>query len=335
MLVFRYFATRLLSYLVVIYLGITIVFVVPRFTPVNAAEAMINQAFSQGSFLDPLAAVAMRDNLMESFGLKGTLLEQYAGFMSRAFTGDFGPSFAVFPTPVSQLILEALPWTVGLLVVSSLLAWMLGNAVGLFAGYFETGAFWRILEGVAVAIYPVPYYILGLALILLVSYLFPMFPIGLGGVAIGIQPGLSWTFLVSAVQNALLPALSIVLVSYGWWFLSMKALASSLKREDHVVFAETMGLKRSTVLGQYVLRNAMLPQVTQLAMSLGTVFSGALLTEVLFAYPGLGSLLYTAAANGDYNLMVGIASLSVIAVATAGLLLDLFYPLLDPRVRYG
>lgn len=335
MLVFRYLSTRLLSYLLIIFVGITIVFLVPRFTPVSAAETIISQAYSQGAFLDPDAAEAMRANLLESFGLQGTLLQQYGGFLSRAVTFNFGPSFSVFPTPVSQLILEALPWTVGLLVISSLLAWLLGNAMGLLAGYFDRGAGWRLMEAVAVAIYPIPYYILGLALILLVSYLFPTFPIGIGGVAIGLEPGLSLTFLLSAVQNALLPALSIVLVSYGWWFLSMKALTQSLKSEDFVTFAETMGLKRSTVMGQYILRNAMLPQVTQLAMSLGTVFSGALLTEVLFAYPGLGSLLYTAAANGDYNLLIGIASLSVVAVATAGLLLDLFYPLLDPRVRYA
>ncbi len=335
MLVFRYVASRLLSYLLIIFVGVTIVFFVPRFTPVSAAEAIISQAYSQGSFLDPKAAEAMRENLLESFGLQGTLLQQYSGFWSRSLTGDFGPSFSTFPTPVSQLILEALPWTVGLLVLSSLVAWVLGNLMGLFAGYFERGFGWRLLEGLAVAIYPIPYYILGLGLILLVSYLFPSFPIGIGGVAIGLEPGFNLPFILSAVQNALLPALSIVLVSYGWWFLSMKALTGSLKREDHVQFAETMGLRRGTVLGQYILRNAMLPQVTQLAMSLGTVFSGALLTEVLFAYPGLGTLLYTAAANGDYNLLVGIASLSVVAVATAGLLLDLFYPLLDPRVRYA
>ncbi len=334
-MVLRYISTRLLSYLLIIFIGVTIVFFVPRFTPVSAAEAIISQAYSQGSFLDPDAAEAMRENLLESFGLQGTLLEQYGGFWRRALTGDFGPSFSVFPTPVSQLILEALPWTVGLLVVSSLIAWVLGNLMGLFAGYFERGAGWRVMEAIAVAIYPVPYYILGLALILMVSYLFPTFPIGIGGVAIGLEPGFSLEFLLSALQNALLPALSIVLVSYGWWFLSMKALAEGLKREDYVVFAETMGLRRRTILGRFVLRNAMLPQVTQLAMSLGSVFSGALLTEVLFAYPGLGTLLYTAAANGDYNLLVGIAALSVVAVATAGLLLDLFYPLLDPRVRYA
>ena len=335
MLVFRYLATRLLSYLLIIFVGVTIVFFVPRFTPVSAAEAIIAQAYSQGSFLDPKAATAMRENLLASFGLQGTLLEQYSSFWRRAATGDFGPSFSTFPTPVSQLILEALPWTVGLLVISSLIAWLLGNLMGLLAGYFEHGLGWRVMEAVAIAIYPVPYYILGLALILFVSYMFPMFPIGIGGVAIGVEPGFSLSFVLSAVQNALLPALSIVLVSYGWWFLSMKALAGSLKREDYIEFAETMGLKRRTILGRYVLRNAMLPQVTQLAMSLGTVFSGALLTEVLFAYPGLGTLLYTAAANGDYNLLVGIASLSVVAVATAGLLLYVFYPLLDPRVRYA
>lgn len=285
--------------------------------------------------MDPAAADAMRDTLLESFGLKGTLWQQYWNFVGRAVTGDFGPSFAVFPTPVQELIFAALPWTIGLLFFASLIAWIFGNTLGLLAGYKEKGVFWRVMEGVAITIYPIPYYILGLALILLFSYFFPFFPVSIGGYTIGMQPGWNWNFVVSVIRNGALPALSIVLVSYGWWFLSMKALTSNIKREDHVVFAEMMGLKESTIMGHYVLRNALLPQITQLAMSLGTVFSGALLTEVLFAYPGLGALLYTAATNGDYNLMIGTASLSIVAVATAGLVLDLIYPFLDPRVRYA
>ena len=154
------------------------------------------------------------------------------------------------------------------------------------------------------------------------------------GYAIGLRPGWNWPFVSSVIKNSLLPALSIILINYGWWFLSMKALSSDITEEDYVKFAEIKGIPAGQVMTRYVIRNALLPQVTQLAMALGTVFGGALLTEVIFAYPGLGSLVYMAVSNSDYNLMMGINSLSIIAVATAGLIIDLAYPLLDPRVRY-
>jgi len=312
----------------------TIVFVIPRLTPQNPVVSMLARLTSQGTFMEPAAVEAMRNSLMETFGLKGSIWEQYVAFWKRAITGDFGPSFVVFPTPVNQLILNALPWTMGLLIVSTLIAWVLGNIVGLIAGYRPGRWYSRLLESIAVVIYPIPYYILALILILFASYALGIFTVGVGGYAIGLRPGWNWAFIVSVLRNSLLPALSIVLINYGWWFLSMKALSSDISEEDYVKFAEIKGIPTRLIMTRYVMRNALLPQVTQLAMALGTVFGGALLTEVIFAYPGLGSLVYMAVSNADYNLMMGITSLSIIAVASAGLIIDLFYPLLDPRVRY-
>jgi peptide/nickel transport system permease protein len=175
---------------------------------------------------------------------------------------------------------------------------------------------------------------MALTLILFFSYTFHIFPISVGGRAIGLQPSWNWQFIKSTISNSILPALSIIIVSYGWWFLSMKALSLNIAKEDYVLFAEIKGLSRKEIMKRYILRNALLPQITQLAMSLGTMFSGALLTEVIFSYPGLGTLMFMAVTNADYNLMIGITSLSIIAVALAGLLLDFIYPLLDPRIRY-
>ena len=330
----RYLFTRIISYVLVISVGMTVVFVIPRLTPQNPVISMVARLTSQGTFMEPEALEAMRDSLMETFGLSGTIWQQYVAFWKRAITGDFGPSFAVFPTPVNELIVNALPWTMGLLIISTLIAWVIGNLVGLIAGYRSGRWYSRALESIAVVIYPIPYYILALILILFASYGFGVFVVGVGGYAIGLRPGWNWPFILSVIKNSLLPALSIVLINYGWWFLSMKALSSDIAEEDYVKFAEIKGIPVRHIMTRYVMRNALLPQVTQLAMALGTVFGGALLTEVVFAYPGLGSLVYMAVSNADYNLMMGITSLSIIAVASAGLIIDLAYPLLDPRVRY-
>jgi len=329
-----YFISRLISCGLVILIGITVVFLAPRFTSQNPALTLMGRITSQGAFMDPKAVEAMRDSLMETFGLKGTLLQQYLGFLRRSFTGDFGPSLAVFPTPVKQLVYKSLPWTIGLLLSSTLIAWIIGNILGLIAGYLKDRTISKILEPIAIIIYPIPYYIMALTLILFFSYTFHIFPISVGGRAIGLQPSWNWQFIKSTISNSILPALSIIIVSYGWWFLSMKALSLNIAKEDYVLFAEIKGLSRKEIMKRYILRNALLPQITQLAMSLGTMFSGALLTEVIFSYPGLGTLMFMAVTNADYNLMIGITSLSIIAVALAGLLLDFIYPLLDPRIRY-
>lgn len=329
-----YLVTRLISYVLVVITGITIVFFVPRVTSQNPALVLIGRLTSQGTFMDPEVVESMRNSLMETFGLKGSLLQQYISFLKRAFTGDFGPSFAVFPTPVTQLIHKSLPWTIGLLLSSTIIAWILGNTIGLIAGYQRNHFISKVTESIAVIIYPIPYYIMALSLVLIFSYTFHLFPVSVGGYTIGLQPSWNWQFIKSVIINSILPAFSIVIVSYGWWFLSMRALSLGISQEDYVMFAEIKGLDRRLIMKKYILRNALLPQITQLAMSLGTMFGGALLTEIIFSYPGLGTLMFMAVANADYNLLLGITSLSIIAVSTAGLLLDLIYPFLDPRIRY-
>lgn len=158
----RYLFTRIISYVLVISVGMTVVFVIPRLTPQNPVISMVARLTSQGTFMEPEAVEAMRDSLMETFGLSGTIWQQYVAFWKRAVTGDFGPSFAVFPTPVNELIVNALPWTMGLLIISTLVAWVIGNIVGLIAGYRSRRWYSRALESIAVVIYPIPYYILAL-----------------------------------------------------------------------------------------------------------------------------------------------------------------------------
>lgn len=327
----KFLLSRLLTYILVIWIGVTIVFFVPRFMPSNPVEAILGRIMSQGATMRPEQVEAMRATLMQTFGLEGTLGEQYVNFLRRVLLGgDFGPSLAMFPTPVNELIGHALPWTLVLLLSSTIIAWIIGSAIGLIAGYLRHKPYSKALEAVAVVLYPIPYYISALILIILFVYVNPIFPLSFN---VRGAPA-SLEFISSAIYNSILPALSIVIVGSGWWVLSMKALSTSLAEEDFVYFAKLKGVGERRIMIQYVTRNAILPQITFLALQLGGIFNGALITEILFGYPGLGSLTYNAVLQADYNLLMGTITISIIAVSTATLLVDLVYPLFDPRIQH-
>lgn len=330
--VLQYIAKRLGLYVAVLFIGLSITFLLPRLMPTNPIDGYIAQLQARaGGVLTTEAIADLRGSLEELYGLKGDLFSQYVGYLRRIVTSfDFGPSFAFYPQPVNVMIMNALPWTLSLLLVSTLIAWLLGNLVGLVAGYFHTRRAATILEVVGILLYPIPYYILAVSLVMLFAYIIPIFP-------------LSPTFPVGQmtpqkvgmiIYNSLLPALTLVLAGFGWNILSMKALTVATTEEPYVTYARLKGTSNWTRMIRYVFPNAMLPQVTALALSLGTVFNGALLTEIIFSYPGMGLIMRTAASAGDYNVLYGAIAISIIAVATAGLVIDLIYPLLDPRIRH-
>ena len=290
----------------------------------------MGRIMSQGAFMQPEEVEAMRTTLTQSFGLEGTLPEQYFGFLERTFmSGEFGPSLSMFPTPVNELVGRALPWTLGLLLSATLIAWVIGNMIGLMAGYQSNKRYSQVLEIIAIFVYPIPYYITALILIILFVHINPIFPLSFN---VSGDP-FSWEFITDAVYNSFLPALSIVIVGFGWWVLSMKALSSGIAEEDFVYFAKLKGTGEGKIMRTYVMRNAILPQVTFLALQIGTIFNGALITEILFGYPGLGTLTHTAVLQTDYNLLMGTITISIVAVATSTLIVDLMYPLFDPRIR--
>jgi peptide/nickel transport system permease protein len=272
-------------------------------------------------------------DLTEMYGLEGSVLEQYGAFWSRLFRGDFGVSFFQFPTPVMELIGTALPWTFGLLLCTTLLSWTIGNIIGGLAGYHSRAAWSRILDTVAMIVRPLPYYIFAFALLLIFGRL-KWFPVA-GGTAIGRQAAFTWDYIADVLVHAFLPALSLVVLGGAIWFQTMKLLVQNVKAEDFVRYAKFGGVKERRIVSRYVIRNAMLPQITALGLLLGQIFSGALITEIVFSYPGLGTLLYNAIVTGDYNLIIGITTISIVAITTAILVVDLLYPLVDPRVRHN
>ncbi len=328
----KFLGSRLVTYLFVIALGMTAVFFIPRFMPSDPVEAMLGQMISKSNSMEPAAIDAMRQVLNENFGLGGSLMEQYTGYMKRVvFTQDFGPSLSMYPIPVKSLIATSLPWTMGLLGISTVIAWIVGNAIGMLAGIKKDKAYSKILEGVAICIYPIPYYIFALTLIMLFAYIIPIFPLS----ANFSVSGFSWANLKTILWNSILPAASLILTGTGWWVISMTTLSRNTNEEDFVAFARMKGLKERKVITSYILPNTMLPQITQLALQIGTIFNGALVTEILFNYPGIGSLIYRGILQADYNMIMGSITVSIFAVATATLVVDLIYPFIDPRIRYN
>ena len=328
----RYVGERLVIFVVTVAISVTIVFVVPRLVPGDPLGAIAIKLSQVGGNLGGRELV---DAYMRRFGLDKSIPEQYVAYLRQLAQGDLGYSISAFPTRVQDMLAASLPWTIGLLTLTTVLSWVLGSLLGALVGW--SGGRSRILQAlvpVALVLYTTPYYILAIILVFLLAYLWPIFPLA-GSYTVGVKPELSPSFIGDVIYHGMLPALSIILVSLGWWFLSMRSLIVSLKGEDYILWAEAKGLPRRRIFWAYAFRNALLPQVTGLALSLGNIVAGALITETIFGYPGVGYLVYTSIKGLDFPVIQGCILLVILAVATANFLLDLAYPLIDPRIRFG
>ncbi len=328
-----YLIPRLIAYFLVIWLGITVVFLIPRLIPNDPVIKMIDQMRARGSTLEPGSMDGIIEDLTKMYGLEGSWLEQYQDMWGRLAQGDLGVSFFQFPARVNSLIASALPWTLGLLLTTTAISWIFGNIIGGVAGYYTRKRWSQGLDAVAMIIRPLPYYIFAFMLLLLFAYLVRWFPVS-GGASLGALPSLSLDYIKDVIWHSALPALSLSVLGMTVNFQVMKLLVQNINSEDYVQYARLGGVTHTRIVSKYVIRNALLPQITGLALSLGQIFSGALITEIVFGYPGLGTLLYRAIINGDYNLIMGITMLSIVGITTAILIVDLAYPLFDPRVRY-
>jgi len=321
---------RLVQWCVVVFVGVTITFLIPRLSPINPISQALGR-LTAFQVMSPEATVALRESLTDLYGLNGTIFDQYVNFWKRVLQGDLGPSFSAFPTPVTQMIGSSIGWTVGLLGTATIIAWLLGLILGSLAGYFPNRWWSQVLEKSLISVYPIPYYILAFVILMAFTYYLPLFPL-VGG-ARG-TPSLTWEYISSVLYHAFLPALSIIIGALAFRFTVSKALTTTEASSDYVQYANLAALPRRKILFTYVIRNTMLPQVTDLGLSLGAIFEGALITEVVFGYPGLGYTLYSGIISADYNLIMGVTLFSIVGIATASLLVDLSYPLFDPRVRY-
>ena len=331
--VLRYLIPRFFQFITVVFIGITLTFIIPRLSPTDPVEAQIAMMMARGESIDPQSVASMRAALTDMYGLSGSPIEQYVAFWGRLLRGDLGPSLANFPAPVSGMIGQAMPYTLSLLIPAVLISWVFGNLFGTWSSYYPKNRLLSVIEVVGQAIRPIPYYIVAIVLLVVFAFFIPILPFK-GAYPIGTRPSWTFSFALVYLKHSILPAATLVLVGFGAWFVGMKSLTSNIISEDYVTYAEATGMSERKILNNYIMRNAMLPQLTGLAMSLGTVFSGALIMEIVFGFPGIGSLTMAAVLRNDYSMIMGIAIYSIIGVAVAVFLVDLIYPLLDPRVRY-
>lgn len=328
----RYILPRLIQWLVVIFIGVTIVFIVPRLSPLDPVQTTLNKLSGVG-MTDPQAANRLKEVLIDLYGLEGGLFEQYVAFWARIIRGDLGPSLTMFPTPVIEIIKNSLPWTLGLMIISIIIGWFLGMILGTLTTYFSDSKLMNVLDTLIVSIYPVPPYLKAFLILLLLAYVFPIFPL-MGGAGIGFSPSFSFKFISSLFFHGFLPALTLIIMYMGFRFITQKALTSTIVSSDYVTYAEAAAVPQWKIIVNYLFRNSLLPQITDLALTIGQAFCGTLIIEIVFSYPGIGQVLYTAILQADFNLIIGITLFSIVGIATGALIIDLIYPLIDPRVKY-
>jgi len=327
----RYIVRRLGVFLIVVWAAASINFAIPRLSPVDPIREALLQVTSMG------ASQAGMDVLVKTFaarfGLDQPLWKQYVNYLIDSARGNFGFSITFFPTRVIDMIAVALPWTIVLITVSTLLTFVIGTILGAFLAWPRVPRVVQLIGPPLLTLSAIPYYLLGLILIYVFAFVLKVFPLG-GGYTVGTTPTLTLPFLIDAFHHSILPALSIVLADLGGWALSMRGMMVTVQGEDYMTLAEAKGLKDTRVFSRYAIRNAILPQATSLALSMGRVVSGAVLVEVVFAYPGVGNLLYQAIRTFDYFVIYGIVFMVIVAIGLATLILDLLLPALDPRIAY-
>ncbi len=294
--------------------------------PGNPAEAMLAKFHGR---LNPAALHAME----LAFGVTSKpLLSQYGSYWDQLAHGNLGVSVSYFPATVSSLIGGALPWTLLLLGTSTVIAFVLGNVLGVIASWRRGGSFDTVVTTASMFTAAFPYFWLALLVLFVLGFTLGWFPTSYAystGVNPSFTPGFAW----DAIYHAALPALTIVITSVGGWLLTIRNNMLTVLGEDYVTLARAKGLRRSQVMFSYAGRNAVLPNVTAFGMAIGFVLSGTVLTEVVFSYPGLGSLLYGAVQSEDYALLQGILLIVVAAVLVANLLADVMLLVIDPRIR--
>jgi peptide/nickel transport system permease protein len=328
----RYLARRLLTFLLVVWVAASVNFLMPRLAPGDPIGAILEGLEAQGQVIPNSAELIAA--YRERFGLDDSLGVQYLRYLRGVATFDLGYSLSYFPATVWEIIGRALPWTLGLLLTTTLLSFAAATILGALFAWRGTPGAVRALAWVLVTLGAIPYYLLAIILIFVFGYTFELFPTG-GTARIGsLDQALSPERILDIVYHSTLPALSIILASVGGGILGTRGMMVTVLGEDYLLLAEAKGLPERRIFLQYALRNALLPQITALAISLGNVVSGAILVEVLFGYPGMGYVLVQAIRGADYTLVQGITFILVVAVAAAVLVIDLINPRIDPRIVY-
>ena len=321
----RYLLYRILLLLLTAWVALTFNFILPHMMPGNPAEVMV--AKFQGR-LEPQAIKAL--SIAFGVGVDESLFQQYLKYWGRILRGDFGTSLAYYPTPVRQVLGQAIPWTLGLCGTITILAFIFGSGLGIVSAWRRGSRLGDGLVPLALFLQSMPYFWFALLMLYTFSFILRWFPLS-GGYAITSAPGSAR--VLSILYHSLLPGMTMLITALGGWVMTMRNNMISILAEDYITFAHAKGLSTREIIYHYAARNAVLPSFTGFAMALGFVVGGAILTEMVFSYPGVGYTLLQAVISLDYPLMQACFLFITLAVLLANFLADLTYVLLDPRVR--
>lgn len=327
-----YIARRFAVFLVIVWLAATLNFFLPKLSGSDPVRTKLLEQASLGGY----AQAGIEDMVkvyQKQFGLDKPLYVQYLSYVRNVAHGNLNYSIANYPRTVVSMISEALPWTIGLLGLTTLFSFVLGTFLGALLAWPGARRWLQWLMPPLWALHAIPFFLLGLVLMWLLAFQFQILPI-FGGYSAGAKAGWTLGFFVDVLRHAVLPSLSIILVSIGGWALAMRGMMVTTMGEDYVTFAEAKGLRSATIFTRYCMRNAILPQTTALALALGQIFSGAVLVEVIFGYPGIGALLFQAIQENDFFLIQGVVFTVIVGLGFATFLIDILYPRLDPRISY-
>jgi peptide/nickel transport system permease protein len=324
-------AKRLLFFVLVVWAASTIVFFIPRLSSRNAIRERFGELARTGGF-SPGDIEKLIASMNQQFGLDRPLLDQYWQYLGNILRLDFGYSLSKYPTTATEVIAQALPWTIGLLLVTTILSFVIGTLLGALAAWPKAPGWVRSMATPFILLTGVPPVIMGILLLFFIGFRLKWLPLG-GAYSTGVIPTWSWGFFLDLMEHQILPALALILGSVGGWVLSMRGMGITIQGEDYVNFAEHKGLTANRIFRDYYLRNALLPQVTGLALALGTVVTSAVIVEGLFGLPGIGTALNLAIRANDFPVIYGIVIFITIAIAALMTILEFVYPLLDPRIR--
>jgi peptide/nickel transport system permease protein len=326
-----YFLRRLMIFFLTIWVAATLIWVIPRLAPGDPITAMVGRMIRQAGYVENSDVII--EGWRERFGLNDSLPVQYVRYLGNLVRMDFGYSLAFFPTTVGEIVGRALPWTVGLLLIAVTITFFLGNFLGALLAWRWTPRLVKILIPMGMVFTSIPSILAAIFLLYIFAFFLDWFPLT-GAYKAGLEPAFTVEFISSVIHHGTLPALSVVLVSFGYWALGMRGMMITVEGEDYMHLARAKGLSPFYVLYRYMIRNAILPQVTAFAITLGTLVSGQVLVEYIFAYQGMGNVIFSALRNQDFPVIQGTSFILILMTALAVLIIDLIYPLIDPRISY-
>ncbi len=325
----KYILNKFKWYILTFFIALLLNFFLPRLIPGNPISAMIAKMVGGGGASNELLN-KLYTSYIHEFGLDKPWYVQFIDYVVKVLHGDLGVSFSLYPTKVNTILAQALPWTLALQIPAILLGWILGNILGVVAAY-KRGKFDSVLFPIAIFINSIPYYCLAIILLYIFAVVLGILPVG-GGYSTSITPSFSLLFLKDALRHYILPFLSLLLIIIGGQAIGMREMSIYELNTDYVKYAKLLGISDKKII-KYVFKNAMLPQITGLSISLGTMVGGALITEIVFSYPGIGTWLFNGIRQQDYPLIQGGTLLITLSVLFANFLIDILYGLVDPRIR--